>query len=67
MCDGTSGLTERFWDYVTQKQIDDYCKTKKITDDIVGKIKEFSIEIQGKSLNRIDKIAAFSKINVLEV
>lgn len=67
VCDGTSGLTERFWDYVNQKQIDEYCATKNITEEIKKNIGEFSIEIQQKSLERITKIASFSKINVLEI
>jgi shikimate kinase len=67
VCDGTSGLTERFWDYVSQKQIDDYCAKKNLTQEIVKSIEIFSIEIQQKSLERINKIASFSKINVLEV
>jgi 2-phosphoglycerate kinase len=67
VCNGTSGLTERFWDYVSQKQIDDYCVTKNMTKEIVESIKNFSIEIQKKSLERINKIASFSKINVLEI
>jgi shikimate kinase len=67
VCDGTSGLTERFWVYVSQKQIDGYCITKNITEEIVKNIGSFSIEIQQKSLERINKISSFSKINVLEV
>ena len=67
VCDGTSGLTNRFWDYVTKEQIGEYCKTKKVTDEIVENIAKFSLEIQDKSLNRINKIASFSKIKVLEV
>ena len=67
VCNGTSGLTERFWDYINQKQIDEYCATKNMTEEIIKSIKSFSIEIQQKSLERINKIASFSKINVLEV
>lgn len=67
VCNGTSGLTERFWDYVDQQQINEYCDTRKITEKITKNIENFSIEIQQKSLERISKIASFSKINVLEI
>lgn len=67
VCNGTSSLTERFWDYVSQKQIDEYCASKIITKEIKTNIDNFSIEIQQKSLERINKIASFSKINVLEI
>lgn len=67
ICNGTSGLTERFWDYVSQKQINEYCVSKIITKEIKTNIENFSIEIQQKSLERISKLASFSKINVLEI
>lgn len=67
VCKGTSGLTERFWDYVTQEQIDEYCSTKNITGEIRKNIELFSLEVQQESLERINKIASFTEINVLEV